>query len=69
MLNRPVRTRLQGGVGGGIRENSPYPVKYPVNYKSWKLNDNLRVHLYQSLEPANNLIREKVSTYCPYQGR
>jgi hypothetical protein len=25
MLNRPVRTRLQGGVGGGIRENSPYP--------------------------------------------
>jgi len=25
MLNRPVRTRLQGGVGGGIREDSPYP--------------------------------------------
>ena len=25
ILNRPVRTRLQGGVGGGIREDSPYP--------------------------------------------
>ena len=25
MLNRPVRIRLQGGVGGGIREDSPYP--------------------------------------------
>jgi hypothetical protein len=47
----------------------PFHMKYPVDYKSWKLNDNLRVHPYQSLEPANNLIREKVSTYCPYQGR
>ena len=25
MLNRPVRTRMPGGVGGGIREDSPYP--------------------------------------------
>ena len=25
MLNRPVRTRMPGGVGGGIREDSSYP--------------------------------------------
>ena len=24
-LNRPVRSRLQGGVVGGIRKASPYP--------------------------------------------
>ena len=29
MLNRLVRTRMPGGVGGGIREDSPYP-DWPV---------------------------------------
>ena len=24
-LNRPVRTRMPGGVGGGAREGFPYP--------------------------------------------
>jgi hypothetical protein len=25
VVNRPVRSRTPGGVGGGIREDSPYP--------------------------------------------
>ena len=29
-VNRPVRTRMPGGVGRGSREASPYPIVIPI---------------------------------------
>jgi hypothetical protein len=33
-VNRPVRSRTPGGVGGGIREDSPYPDWAAVNIEN-----------------------------------
>ncbi|MDV3352746.1 hypothetical protein QGP82_29000 [Leptothoe sp. LEGE 181152] len=43
MLNRPVRTRMPGGVGGGIREDSPYPIMRRSQLISSKTKHTLRL--------------------------